>query len=99
MDTNDSPKVVAEFSYRHEAEMAEGFLRDGGIDAMLEINDAGSTHVGMSTASPARLWVRSDDHARAVQVLLAARIDVSQSSYPAALLPMPWRFSTSHVAR
>jgi hypothetical protein len=57
---------IAEYSYRHEAEFAAGFLSDAGILFRLQVDDAGGADAGVTIARPAVLWVRPEDveHAR-----------------------------------
>ena len=62
--------VVARFHYRHEAEMAHGYLESAGVDSALLIDDAGGMDVGLAFVNPARLVVRDDDEERARSVLV-----------------------------
>ena len=62
--------VVARFHYRHEAELAHGYLGSAGVDAALLIDDAGGMDVGLAFVNPARLVVRADDEERARRVLI-----------------------------
>ena len=62
--------VVAHFPYRHEAEMAHGYLESAGVDSALLIDDAGGMDVGLAFVNPARLVVREDDEERARSVLV-----------------------------
>ncbi len=64
--------VVARFHYRHEAEMAYGYLESAGVDSALLIDDAGGMDVGLAFVNPARLVVREDDEERARGVLVDA---------------------------
>ncbi len=64
--------VVAHFHYRHEAEMAHGYLESAGVDAALLIDDAGGMDVGLAFVNPARLVVRDYDEERARSVLVDA---------------------------
>lgn len=64
--------VIARFHYRHEAEMASGYLQNAGIPAALFMDDAGGSQVGMSFVSPGRLVVGSQDRLGAIEVLEAA---------------------------
>ncbi len=64
--------VVARFHYRHEAEMAHGYLESAGVDSALLIDDAGGMDVGLAFVNPARLVVREDDEERARSVLVDA---------------------------
>jgi hypothetical protein len=60
--------AVAEFTYRHEAEFAAGFLDDAGIPYRLQIDDAGGD-LGLTLGRPAIVWVRAVDLERARDVL------------------------------
>ena len=60
--------AVAEFTYRHEAEFAAGFLDDAGIPYRLQIDDAGGD-LGLTLGRPAIVWVRAIDVERARDVL------------------------------
>ncbi len=61
--------VVARFHYRHEAELARGYLEGAGIPTALLIDDAGGMDVGLAFVNPARLVVRVEDEQRARGVL------------------------------
>ena len=62
--------VVARYHYRHQAEMAHGYLESAGVDSALLIDDAGGMDVGLAFVNPARLVVREDDEERARSVLV-----------------------------
>ncbi len=64
--------VVARFHYRHEAELARGYLESAGVDSALLIDDAGGMDVGLAFVNPARLVVRDEDKQRARGVLVDA---------------------------
>ncbi len=64
--------IVARFHYRHEAELARGYLESAGVDSILHIDDAGGLEVGLSFVNPARLVVRAEDEERARRVLVDA---------------------------
>ena len=49
--------VLAYFHYRHEAELAQGYLDERGVPTVLLIDDAGGMDVGLSFVNPARLLV------------------------------------------
>ena len=66
--------IVARFHYRHEAEIAHGYLKSAGVDAALLIDDAGGMDVGLAFVNPARLVVRAEDEPRARSVLVDAGI-------------------------
>ncbi len=65
-----STTIVARFHYRHEAEIAHGYLKNAGVDAALFIDDAGGMDVGLAFVNPARLVVRTADEERARSVLV-----------------------------
>ena len=67
-----STTIVARFHYRHEAEMAHGYLESAGVNSMLHIDDAGGMDVGLAFVNPARIVVRVEDEERARQVLVDA---------------------------
>jgi hypothetical protein len=60
--------AVGEFTYRHEAEFAAGFLDDAGIPYRLQVDDAGGD-LGLTLGRPAIIWVRAVDVERARDVL------------------------------
>ncbi len=64
--------VVARFHYRHEAELAHGFLECAGMDSFLHIDDAGCMDVVLAFVNPARIVVRAEDEERARRVLVDA---------------------------
>ncbi len=61
--------VVAQFGFRHEAEMAKSYLDDAGIPSVLSVDDSGGAFAGISFPAPARIRVRQDDVVRAQKVL------------------------------
>jgi len=61
--------AIAEFSYRHEAEFASGFLDHAEIPYRLQVDDAGGADAGVTIARPAVLWVRAEDAERARELL------------------------------
>ncbi len=67
-----STAIVARFHYRHEAEMAHGYLESAGVNSILHIDDAGGMDVGLAFVNPARIVVRVEDEERARQVLVDA---------------------------
>ena len=67
-----STTIVARFHYRHEAEMAHGYLGSAGVNSILHIDDAGGMDVGLTFVNPARIVVRVEDEERARQVLVDA---------------------------
>jgi len=60
--------AVGEYTYRHEAEFAAGFLADAGIPFRLQVDDAGGD-LGLTLGRPAIVWVRAVDADRAREVL------------------------------
>ena len=60
--------AVAEFTYRHEAEFAAGFLADAGIPYRLQVDDAGGD-LGLTLGRPAIIWVLAVDAERAREIL------------------------------
>ncbi len=64
-------EVLARFGYRHEAELARGFLDDAGIESALFVDDAGG-NLGLTLENEALLLVRADDAERARGVLQEA---------------------------
>jgi len=90
---------IAEYSYRHEAEFAAGFLENAGIPFRLQTDDAGGADAFMTIARPARLWVRCEDVEEARDVL---EIDDAKISGPAVASRLPARLdspATALVAR
>jgi len=65
----DREVVVARFRYRHEAELAAGFLRDADIPFRLQIDDAGGVDFGTTFSRPPVLWVRAADFDEARELL------------------------------
>ena len=61
--------AVAEYLYRHEAELAAGFLRSAGVPFRLQVDDAGGADAGVTIARPAVLWVRAEDADEAREIL------------------------------
>jgi hypothetical protein len=79
--------VVAQYSWRHEAEFAAGFLKDADIPYRLQIDDPA---LGISVGSAAALWVLGADEARAREVL-----DINEQHAPRLTTPR----SANHPAR
>ena len=71
------PVVVARFGYRHEAELALGFLEDSGISAALFVDDAGGAEVGLAFANPARIVVAREGAEAARKILRAAGFETA----------------------
>lgn len=61
--------ILARFHYRHEAELAHGYLQDAGIPSGLFIDDAGGMEVGLAFANPARLVVNKNRVEEAREIL------------------------------
>lgn len=74
MNRDGETTIVARFGYRHEGELAKGFLDDAGIDSMLYVDDALGIEAGMAFVNKARLVVHNDDADRAREVLQTAGI-------------------------
>ncbi len=67
-DRSDT-KIVARFHYRHEGELAQGYLRDAGVESILFVDDAGGADCGLAFVNPGRLVVRREDEEQAVELL------------------------------
>jgi hypothetical protein len=61
--------VIATYSYRHQAEYAANILASAGVPAFLHIDDAGGIYAGLTFANPARIVVRREDRADALDAL------------------------------
>ena len=69
-EDGDREVRLATFSSRVEAETAQGFLDDAGVDSALIVDDAGSVIPGVEIGfGPARLMVRASERDRAREVL------------------------------
>lgn len=66
-------EAVARFGFRHEAELAQGYLDDAGIESMIAVDDAGG-NLGLTLENEAALVVRADEAIRARQVLHEAGV-------------------------
>lgn len=64
--------LVARFSYRHEAEFAQGFLRDAGVLSRVSSDDAGGVDLSISFLAGASLFVAEVEKERANEVLRSA---------------------------
>ena len=64
---------IADFAFRHEAELAKGYLDDAGIESFLLVDDAGG-NLGLTLENDAAILVRTADAERARQVLKEAGI-------------------------
>lgn len=60
--------------------MAFGYLEDAGIDAVLYVDDAGGTQVGLAFANPARILVRSEHYDRARELFQSIGIPLTPPS-------------------
>lgn len=67
-------RIIATFTYRHEAEYAQGFLKDAGIESLLLTDDAGGLHPGVGFTRSARIAVSDEDAENAKQVLVDAGV-------------------------
>ena len=61
--------VVRTFSYRQEAELAQGALHAAGIESMLRSDDAGGLRPGLAFANGVDLIVRADDAEAAREII------------------------------
>ena len=66
--------LLARFGYRHEAEFAQGFLKDAGIPSRVASDDAGGVDLSISFLSGAALFVADVDKEKAEEVLRSAGI-------------------------
>lgn len=71
---SDDLVPVHTFNRRHEAEFAQGFLEDAGIDSVLSADDAGGADIGLSFARQVRLLVRPGEREEAEEVLREAGV-------------------------
>ncbi|HYM24477.1 MAG TPA: DUF2007 domain-containing protein [Vicinamibacterales bacterium] len=53
--------VLRTFSYRQEAEVAQGALHAAGIESMVRSDDSGGLRPGMAFSNGVELIVRADD--------------------------------------
>ena len=70
----DTEVVVAGFAHRYEAELAQGYLQDAGIESMVTMDDAATIDTGMTFPRAARLIVMREDLERALEVLRDANV-------------------------
>jgi hypothetical protein len=61
--------VVRTFSYRQEAELAQGALHAAGIESMLRSDDAGGLRPGLAFSNGVDLIVRTDEADAAAEIL------------------------------
>lgn len=61
--------VVATFRYRHEGQLAQGFLADAGIRSVISADDVAALRPDLSIAGMIRVLVRAQDAERARMVL------------------------------
>ena len=69
MDPERDSVEVASFHRRYEAEIAQGYLHDAGIECVIIADDAGGADLGLPLTRPARLFVLAEDEERAWRVL------------------------------
>lgn len=72
MGTNELV-TIAQFTYRHDAEYARGFLEEAGIASQMTVDDAAG-HLTFSNV--ATLVVRQEDADAAIEALKAADIEL-----------------------
>jgi hypothetical protein len=77
--------AIAEFRYRHEAELAAGFLADAGIPYRLQTDDAGGANFGLSMLRPAILWVRALDAQEARELVTPEELESEPDPEPVGL--------------
>jgi len=61
--------IAASFNRRYQAEIAQGYLNDAGIESMISADDAGGADLGLGLTRSAHIIVRSEDEARARRIL------------------------------
>ena len=61
--------TVASYRFRHEAEIARGFLADSGIRAIVSADDAGAAYPHLLILHPVRLLVAEQDVEQARELL------------------------------
>jgi len=69
--------IVRTFSYRQEAELAQGALHAAGIESMVRSDDGGALRPGLAFSNGVQLIVRADDAQQAREIIddEAKRID------------------------
>ena len=76
----DRAVELAAFQYRHEAELALGFLEEAGVRAVVVGDAAGEIQFGKGFSSRSRLLVRARDREQGEEVLRQAGIQGSEDS-------------------
>jgi len=76
--TDSDTVVIGRFSTRHEGEIAQGFLLNAGVPAALFLDDAGGMEPQLAFVRPARLVVRKEHQAEALDVLSAVGVEVPE---------------------
>ena len=61
-EPEDEWHILAEYPLRSLAEMALGRLRDAGIHAWMDADDAGGAYPALAWERPVRIFVRYADH-------------------------------------
>ncbi len=61
--------VVRTFSYRQEADLAQGALQAAGIESMVRSDDGGGLRPGLAFANGVELIVRGEDADAAAEIL------------------------------
>ncbi|MFP4472507.1 MAG: hypothetical protein ACLFPX_01380 [Candidatus Omnitrophota bacterium] len=62
-------RIVREYLHRHYAELAQGLLKEQGIESLLQSDDCGGWRPQLSFGSSIKLKVREKDFDQAVDVL------------------------------
>lgn len=75
--SRERPAEVARFRYRHEAELACGYLTDAGIPASVIAHDADQIQYGQHFGAPARILVPAQEVGRAREILTDVGIEVT----------------------
>jgi hypothetical protein len=69
MEPEQDSVLLASFHRRYEAEIAQGYLHDAGIECVILADDAGGADLGLPLTRRARLFVLAADEERAYRVL------------------------------
>jgi Putative prokaryotic signal transducing protein len=61
--------VIARFNHRYEADFAQGYLNDAGIESVVSADDAGGADIGLAFTRQVRLLVLATEEERSRVVL------------------------------